>query len=68
MRNRFYGDIMALFQSLDANCFTFQGRRASLRSALAPGYCISAPLALKNEAAHQLNWLHFQLEFAEDKN
>jgi len=42
---------MSLFQSLDAIYFTFQGRRASLRSALAPGYYIPAPLALKNQIA-----------------
>ncbi len=40
---------MPLLQSLDTNCLTLQGRRASLRSALAPGYRISAPSALKNQ-------------------
>jgi len=40
---------MPLFQSLDTIHITFQGRRASLRSALAPGYYIPAPLALKNQ-------------------
>ena len=39
---------MPLLQSSYAVCFTFQGRRASLRSALAPGYYIPAPLALKS--------------------
>ena len=54
---------MPLLQSLDTICLTLQGRRASLRSALAPGYCISAPLALKNQAAHQLKSVALQVEF-----
>ena len=45
---------MPLFQSLDIICFISQGRRASLRSALAPGYYIPAPLALKNQTVSEL--------------
>ena len=41
---------MPLFQSSDVILLdTSQGRRASLRLALAPGYYITAPLALKNQ-------------------
>jgi len=40
---------MPLFQSSNIICFPFQGRRASLRSELAPGYYIPAPLALKKQ-------------------
>jgi hypothetical protein len=44
-------------------CFIFQGRRASLRSALAPGYYIPVPSALKNQSIPQLHLLHFEIEF-----
>ena len=52
---------MPLFQSWDSIRFTFQGRRASLRSALAPGYYIPAPLALKNPTIPQLQLVALKL-------
>jgi hypothetical protein len=58
---------MPLLQSLDTNCFTFQGRRPD-ESGLAPGYCISAPSALKNQATPQLKSVDFQIEFAKNKS
>jgi hypothetical protein len=56
VRNKFYGqDDMPLFQSWSLGFPFFQGRRASLRSALAPGYYVAAPLALKHQSIPQIH-------------
>ena len=55
---------MSLRQSLCTIRLTFQGRRASLRSALCPWLLHSAPLALKEKQFRNFNSLHFQIESA----
>ena len=58
---------MPLFQSLDTIRFTFQGPRASLRSALAPGYYIPRLWRSRIKQFHNFNSFHFQIEFTNDK-
>jgi hypothetical protein len=56
VRNKFYGQgDMPFFQSLVTMFSLYPGRRAALRSALAPGYYIAAPLALKLQSIPQIH-------------
>ena len=57
---------MSLFQSLDSNFVTLQGRRTSLRSALAPRYCIPRLRRSGTKPLIYSNQLH-KSEFANDK-
>ena len=57
---------MLLFQSLDSNFLTLQGRRASLGSALAPGYCIPRLRRSGTKPLSYSNQMH-KSEFANDK-
>ena len=55
---------MPLLQRLDSIRFTFQGRRASPRSALCPWLLHSRALGAQESNNHNFNSLHFQVESA----